>query len=265
MSGRNRGIQDNRNNINYNHNHNQPRVRTNNEGLRVVSERLEVAEEDEEKVYFSDYFITVSTNIRPTDDDDEYDLRMKLDDIMENEVFSDHILDMVVDADSKGRVDPSLIKEVKYSGLSETGSNSRGKRTHWHGYVKIQHFTKLRLWRENVVALLDGIFKERFGARYKNLYYRQTWVPSSAPIARYIAKSLPRGFQVDRNRNRNNGYDELTAKMSQIDLKRTNAAKKILLENKSRADLEQDDDSSSSSSESSEEEVLLIRGRRRKN
>ena len=265
MSGR--GIQDNRNNINYNpnSNYNGPRVRTNNEGLRVVSERLEVADEEEQKVYFSDYFMTVSTNIRPRDDQDEHDLRMTLDDIMENELFSDHVLDILVDADTKGRVDPSLIKEVKYSGLSETGSNSRGRRTHWHGYLKIQHFTKLRLWKENVVSVLDAIFKERFGERYKNLYYRQVWIPSTAPIARYIAKSLPRGFQVNRaNRGRNeNQYDELAAKMSQINLKRRKAAKKILLENKSRADLEEDGSDSDSESSSSEEEPLIVRGRRR--
>lgn len=219
------------------------RERTNNEGLRVISEPLHVAEE-EEKVYFSDYFVTISTNIRPRNEEDEHELKATLDDIME-EVFENNILDMIVDAnDTTKSVDPELIKQVSYSGMSETGSNSRGKRTHWHGYIKIQHFTKLRLWRENVLALLDPIFRERFGNRYKNLYYRQVWVPSALPIARYIAKSLPRGFQrraVPRNNNNNINdnpqFDQLTARLSQIDLNRDNAAKKILLENKSRADM----------------------------
>lgn len=137
-----------------------------------------------EKMHYTDYFLTISTNVKPTSEEDAQHLAELLDEVID-ELFSKPE-DLIVFIDEP--VDYTKIVSFKYEGMTEVGKNKKGGRIHWHGKIMFKHHTKIRVLKEQVVPILNRIMKEKFGERFKGAYYSAKWIASKKPLMGYITK-----------------------------------------------------------------------------
>ena len=158
-----------------------------NEGIRVRKKQPR-ARATAEKLYYSKYFVTISTNVRPLDAQDAVTLSEQLSDGIDN-MMQTNTMDILRFPDPNFPPDASKIVDVKYQGMTEVGSSKRGGRVHWHGIIEVTHKSKLRIFKEDIKSTLKAVMGIP-NRRIKNLYVSTSWIKSHKPIQNYVAKTV---------------------------------------------------------------------------
>lgn len=141
-------------------------------------------------VKHSAFFITISTNVQPTSQEQADELSSALNEAG-HALFSNEGLEQVVDFvdEYKGDVfDESTIMGIDTKFATELGKDARGKRVHLHALVKIDHISKIRLDRDMIQAFVLDFLLDK-GIKYvKNVYVNIQAANTEANILDYILK-----------------------------------------------------------------------------
>jgi hypothetical protein len=187
-------------------------------GIRVLKKKPKITKvEIDKKLHYTDYFVTISTNIKPKNEQDAFMLESQLTEAID-EVFEQP--EKFITFVEGEKEDWEKIKKFKYTGLTEIGEGAKGKRVHWHGKIQIEHYTKIRVFKEVIKPIFDKVLKEKIGSRFKKCYFSHKWIPSTKPIQSYITKN----YKLTKVKNIN----FLEEAMSKLKLKIDDSQKDLL-------------------------------------
>lgn len=138
------------------------------------------------KTKYSNYLLTINTNIRPVSDEHAQALAAKLRELGQKFFTLNTILDMVdVYGQGTSHDDISRVEVVSWS--IELGTNTRGQRMHLHAFLKFQHSTVIKINPGSVKEWWFDHLKD--DTPCKNVYVNIRWLPATDEMARaYVEK-----------------------------------------------------------------------------
>lgn len=138
------------------------------------------------KKRYSNYLVTINTNIRPTSDAEAEQITEVLKEVGTEFFTLDNILECL---ELKGRnASVDQISRIEVSSWSvELGQNTRGQRLHIHAFIKIEHNTVIKI---DAGAVRDWWVKALCDvSRCKNVYVNIRWMPATEELAKeYVEK-----------------------------------------------------------------------------
>lgn len=149
-------------------------------------------------IYYSDYFITVSSNLTVKSNLQVNEVHQALDQMLDCTTKPEHIEQIFWIVDSQGnhlrRPLPSdFVKPPKLTVAAEVGQKKKGKRIHIHALYETEHFELLRIDKGAFREVMTHCRMEVNRLQKLNLpnfYLDIKWVPSNKLVKRYARKSV---------------------------------------------------------------------------
>jgi hypothetical protein len=117
----------------------------------------------------SNYFITLSTNYRPTDDADEFTVREKLRGAIDHIFGSEEGLAKIIHFNYPSHnLSDRYVQDVDYKFAIEKGAHRQGGRVHAHVVLKIKHQSNISLSGTVVKREFEDFFSD--DPRIKGFY-----------------------------------------------------------------------------------------------
>ena len=238
-----------------------------------VQELVPHQTEDGKKIYSSSWFLTISSNVRPTSLEAQRMVSNELKTCIEASLRNP--LDSLTAVDEVGDIITPMYREIsehaqielfknKLQGMTEIGRKDRGRAVHYHGLWTVEHTEKVKLFREQVPRRIPRGLKNQlmnnlrnftpngqppsadnptYGG-IKNLYVNIKYVRSpQRAVESYIMKSLEGKITITEARTRANEVSQAIVKENSSKITgRIGARAYRALESDVAADLQNDDD-----------------------
>lgn len=137
--------------------------------------------------YYSNFIITINTNVRPVDDADAQSFGELVRQVGDRFFTLDNILAAMKFKESGSTKEISRVEVSSWS--VELGTNTRGQRVHIHAYVKVEH----TCWMQFDQEAIQRWFNNEFASyqRVKNVFVNIRWVPATDELVKaYVSKGV---------------------------------------------------------------------------
>jgi hypothetical protein len=156
-----------------------------NDGTVFSYSEAKPIQRERHKYYYSKFLVTLNSNIRPTDDSHEMELRHIMRNLIDDNFYGPNIFKniRILDNSQKEIDKKTLLKYVNITFSTEVGKHVKGGRLHAHIIVDTKHMTKIHIKANRLRDELETYFGIKGHVDIK-------YFPSAEILQDYIAKDI---------------------------------------------------------------------------